>query len=126
MGASLEVRVPILDHNVVDFSWSLPEEWKLKNNTGKYIFKDVLYQYVPKSLIDRPKMGFGIPIGDWMRGPLKEWVFDLLNEQRIREQGYLNPNIVSRILKEHMSGDVNWQYQLWDIVVFQAWNERWN
>jgi len=123
MFAGLESRSPFLDHRVVEFAWSLPLGYKIKNGVGKSILRDVLYKYVPKNLIDRPKMGFGVPISDWLRGPLKEWASDLLNEDRLKKEGFFNVEMVKEKWLEHQLGVRNWQYQLWPILMFQLWLE---
>jgi asparagine synthase (glutamine-hydrolysing) len=124
MAVSLETRIPMLDHSVVEFAWSLPMEFKLRNGVGKSILKDVLYKYVPKSMIERPKMGFGIPIALWLRGPLMEWAESLLNEKRLLKEGYLNPRVVQKYWSEHKSGKRDWEHQLWNVLMFQAWLEN--
>lgn len=123
MAVSLETRVPFLDQNVVEFAWSLPLAFKMQDNVGKKVLRDVLYKYVPKKLIERPKMGFGIPLDVWLRGPLREWAEHLLNEKTLREQGYFNADLVRKIWQQHIKGTHNNQYLVWNILMFQSWLE---
>jgi asparagine synthase (glutamine-hydrolysing) len=121
MAVSLEARVPLLDHRVVEFAWSLPNEWKCLGKDSKRILKDVLYQHVPQKLLDRPKVGFGVPINQWLKGPLRDWAESLIGENRLRQEGFLDVHFVRSMWKEHLSGKRNWQGQLWSVLMFQAW-----
>jgi asparagine synthase (glutamine-hydrolysing) len=121
MGVGLESRVPFLDHRVVEFAWRLPLGMKLRRGEGKWILRQVLKRHVPPQLFDRAKMGFGVPVGDWLRGDLRDWAESLLDPQKMREEGYFRPEVIQARWKEHLCGKRNWQNQLWVILMFQAW-----
>jgi asparagine synthase (glutamine-hydrolysing) len=125
MAVSLETRVPFLDHEIVKFAMSLPLNMRVRNGQGKWLLRQVLYRYIPQNLIDRPKMGFGVPLGRWLRGPLKDWACDLLDERRLRQEGFLNPQKVSEMWQRHQGGHYNHRHELWNILMFQAWLDKW-
>ena len=125
MAVALEARVPLLDHRVVEFTWRLPQSAKVRDGTSKWILRQILYRHVPPALIERPKMGFGIPLGEWLRGPLRDWAETLLDERRLRDAGLLDVAMVRRFWRDHIDGRRNWQYLLWDVLMLESWRERW-
>jgi asparagine synthase (glutamine-hydrolysing) len=123
MGVGLESRAPLLDHRVVEFAWQLPMPMKVRNEQGKWLLRQMLYRYVPPSLIERPKRGFSTPIDSWLRGPLAEWGHNLLDEKRLREEGFFHTAPIRQKWQEHLSGSRNWRNHLWNVLMFQAWLE---
>ena len=125
MAVSLEARVPLLDHRVVEFAWTLPTEYKIHNGVTKYPLREILYRHVPRALVDRPKSGFAIPLGDWLAGPLRDWAETLLNEDRIAKRGWIDPAPVRRAWRDHLAGRGARAEALWGICMLEAWAERW-
>ena len=124
MAFSLEARVPFLDHRLFEFVWSLPENYLIKGKKGKSILRDILYRHVPKTLIERPKTGFAVPIGYYLRGPLRDWAEDMLAPARLKRQGFFDPAKVRKIWDIQSSGKQNLQHELWSVLMFQSWLER--
>jgi len=124
MASSLETRTPFLDHKLIEYVWKIPQSLKLRNGSGKWILRQILNQYVPKNLTERSKMGFAIPLDSWLRGPLRDWAENLLNERKLQQEGYFNPKLIREKWSEHLSKKRNWQSDLWDILMFQAWNDE--
>ncbi len=125
MGVSLEIRCPVIDYRIVEFAATLPKHLRLKNGRGKLVLRKMLCKYVPEQMVERPKRGFSIPLDVWLRGPLRDWAESLLDSKRLREEGYLDPAPVRRAWEEHVSGKLNWRSRLWNILMFQAWLDRW-
>ena len=121
MAHSLEVRVPMLDHRVVELAWRMPLSLKLRDGQGKWLLREVLYRHVPKELIERPKKGFSVPLADWLRGPLREWAEDLLDEKRLEREGYFRPAPIRQIWQLHKQGRADYSSRLWCVLMFQAW-----
>jgi len=124
MAVSLESRAPFLDHRVVEYAWGLPTEMKLRDGQGKWALRRILDRFVPRALTERPKVGFGVPIDQWLRGPLKEWADDLLGADRLSREGYFDPRPIRLAWDEHQSGRRNRQYELWNSLMFQSWLEQ--
>jgi asparagine synthase (glutamine-hydrolysing) len=123
MAVGLETRVPLLDHRIVEFAWRLPLNLKLRDGQTKWLLRQVLYRQVPRTLIERPKQGFAVPLDAWLRGPLRDWAEAMLDPARLRAAGFLDADLVQKYWREHLQGSRNWQYLLWDVLMFEAWRE---
>jgi len=123
MGVSLEVRSPLLDHRVVEYAWRMPQSMKLKGGEGKWALRQVLDRHVPRTLVVGPKRGFAAPVGDWLRGSLREWAEWLISERRLADEGFLNPGPIRDAWEQHLGGRRNLQEPLWGVLMFQAWLE---
>jgi asparagine synthase (glutamine-hydrolysing) len=121
MAVSLETRVPFLDHRVVEFAWRMPFNLKIRDGQSKWALRQVLYRHVPREMMERPKQGFGVPIGGWLRGPLREWAEELLDEARLRREGFFDPAPIRALWDAHRAGRVTEPHLLWDVLMFQAW-----
>jgi asparagine synthase (glutamine-hydrolysing) len=121
MAVSLETRAPLLDHRLVEWSFRVPTAIHLRNGQGKWLLRQILQRHLPRDMFERPKMGFGIPIGDWLRGPLREWAEELLSEACLRDSGLVEPAPVRALWAQHLSGKTNGQYQLWPVLMLIAW-----
>lgn len=124
MAVSLETRTPFVDRRLVEFAWRVPQELKVRDGTGKWLLRQLLARYVPQRIIDRPKQGFGIPLGEWLRGPLQQWAEALLSDDALAASGLFAPAPIRRLWLEHRSGRAEWHHYLWNVLMFQAWHER--
>ena len=125
MAVGLETRAPFLDHRVAQVAWRLPMAMKIRGNTSKWALRQILYKHVPKELIERPKAGFAMPIGQWLRGPLRAWASELLHPDRLSQEGYLRPEPITRLWQQHLSGRYDHTTKLWSVLMWQAWFEQW-
>jgi asparagine synthase (glutamine-hydrolysing) len=123
MSVGLETRVPMLDHRLVEFAWKLPLSMKIRNGESKWILKQLLYKYIPKELMDRPKTGFSIPLESWLKGPLREWAEDLFEERKLKDHNFIDANIIKLGWKDHLSGKKDWSKSLWNVLMFLSWQE---
>ena len=126
MGVSLETRIPFLDHRVAELVWRMPLHMKIRDGKGKWALRQILNKYVPSDLTERPKSGFGVPIGQWLRGPLLDWAENLINEERLQSEGYLNSTLIRETWQQHLSNQYHWPQELWSVLMFQAWLDQGN
>ena len=124
MAVSLETRVPLLDHRVVEFAWQIPLHFKLRDGQTKWLLRQVLYRHVPAHLIERPKQGFAVPLQAWLRGPLRDWAEALLDERRLRDDGFLVPGPIRDAWAALLAGDGHWAGALWNVLMWQAWRQE--
>ncbi len=125
MGVALESRVPILDHRIVEFSAKIPTHLRIREGKGKWLLRQVLYKYVPKELVERPKQGFSVPIGEWIKGALKDWAQELISSSRLKREGILRADVIDILWKEHLRGEFNYEHLLWNVLMFESWVDRW-
>jgi asparagine synthase (glutamine-hydrolysing) len=123
MAYGLEARVPFLDHRVVEFAWRIPLRWKIRSGKGKWILRRLLTKYLPQAVFERPKTGFGVPIGTWLREGLRDWADDMLSESTLHEHGFFDAKRVHSMWIQHRGGERNWQQHLWCILMFESWLE---
>jgi asparagine synthase (glutamine-hydrolysing) len=123
MAVGLEARVPLLDRDIVEFAWRLPIRQRIRGKQTKFLLREILYRCLPRELVDRPKVGFAVPIAAWLRGPLHAWAAPLLDEDRLRREGYLDPQRIGRAWQQHQSGEHDRSRALWSVLVFELWLE---
>jgi asparagine synthase (glutamine-hydrolysing) len=121
MAVGLEMRAPLLDHRVFEFAWRLPLSMKIRGSTGKWLLRQLLYRYVPRALVERPKMGFAVPLGSWLRGELRSWAEELLAPQGLQRDGFFNAGAVQSLWRQHLAGRRHAQTALWRVLMFQQW-----
>jgi asparagine synthase (glutamine-hydrolysing) len=124
MSVGLETRIPLLDHRIIEFAWSLPASFKQRGNQGKWLLRQILHQHVPRALVNRPKRGFAAPVAQWLRGPLRDWAEDLLGATRLRQEGFFEPRVIREKWQEHLSSKRDWSPGLWHVLMFQAWLDQ--
>ena len=124
MASSIEARVPFLDHRLIEYSWKIPHSLKYRNGKSKWILRKILKNYVPENLTDRPKKGFGIPLNDWLRGPLRDWAENLLSEKKLKNEGFFNPKLIRNKWEDYISNKNESHYDLWNVLMFQSWSDQ--